>query len=1072
MPVKEEDRQADKSSDSFDGIARNHTDEAFDGIIENSYFGKDPKQDDDYSSENLKNKEDYGTSAPTDASTNTSKSEKESLSKSGGFYNPKNENPRSGKSARGGFFRRKKLALATGISGIIITGFIGMLAYIPLQVAHIKEVFRGSYGGTQEATLLKRKMRLYNRAYFFKNDGEFDGFKQKGVFGFLKNRSSTKLINDLESKGFKVKADLTPEGRWTGKFSSIEYKGEVITSSSSSIWERRSAIRTALAEEYPTRGYMWRSKAARKVYKRYGLNRSAWWNDNAATRKIDAIEARFRSKVRDALNRKPAVDLGVDAPKSPTDENGDSTNPDQDKLNADEAASAKGELDANTKASIDADVNAAEPPNLVREVTQGFKEGAEDSPKKALEAAVSAGKKSVLGAIKITGAVEAACTGIKTLNQIESGSRTIKRLQLMKSFTVYMSLLDAVRTGNVDGKDVGAFMNLMTSKDPDTGKNAYQSGGWQWASKGKGKEPRYGNTFNTGGGTTGVLKKFRTTSYNLVGGPGSVEGTCDTVSNGFFQIGSAIVGIGAAIFSGGTFTAGNFAANFAISTAVDMIRSFATPLLTNLAAGTIVNGWEKGEKFGDMLSAASGSAYYAQGSQLGLRPLKKAEKTALMNEYNDLINDEQSTKPMYARLFDLSDTRSMLSVAVLNSPRSTSELAALAVNPLRVFFGKATAAEDGYECNDEEVVQNDIATDPFCNPILGETKLDSIDPIDNIKWMLNEKYIDDDGNPQGEYADYVKKCFENDNIETLFDVKDFTTTYNSTCTSSGENEKYSKFRAFHIDHNLLACMDKEIDQGHCDDSSASTSSSATTGTPGSFPGVSGLNCDGYLKITSQPAQISNGLPTNTTTIRYSSDIQNVCNQTKADCLNQVTGTKKALCAAYEFNDSWYGGATKTEGIPSNQYFYGLSQATNAVYNVTGWYASRKPGLNGYNLLECSALTTVAVYKAFGYSKAIGCSGNWGTRSHPDLFKQISWADVEPGDFLTYSQTCNLTSGYGHIAIAASKVDASGNFIVYEQSSFGTTAHFRKANTSTWGINAKKGINTFSGNISRWVGTGI
>lgn len=789
-----------------------------------------------YSGKSLESAENKASENQGSSNENQYNNEKSALNKieESSFFRPSVLNNKSGS---GGLSGRRKIAIGASIVSLILSIFIGILSYIPLQIAHIKESFRRAYGGTQESTLVRRKMRVYNRAFFFTKDGEFDGYKEKGVFGFAKNRSSKKLITDLESKGFKVNAELTQDGKWTGRFREIEYKGQKITGANSSIWERRSAVRTALAEEYPTRGFMWRSKQARKVYSRYGLNRTAWWNDNAATRKIDDIEIRFRKKVRDAFRRNAPVDLGVDAPKSPTDEDGKSTNPDADKVSADEAAKAKAELDTNTKASIDADVTSPKPPNPIGELV-------EDAARNLDNAAADAAKKSVIGAIKITGAVEAACTGIKTLNQIESGSRTIKRLQLLKSFTVYMSLIDAVRTGDVDSKDVGAFMNLMTSKDPDTGKNAYQSGGWLWASRGSGKEPRYGNTFNTGGGTTGVLKNFRTTSYSIVGGPGKVEGTCDTVSNGWFQLGSAIVGIGAAIFSGGTFTAGNFAANFAITTAVEMIRSFATPILTNLAAGTIVNGWEKGEKFGDMLSAASGSAHYAQGSQLGMRPLKKPERAALMEEYDQILRDEFRQKPFYAQLFDLSDTKSILSMAVIKSPRNVSDIASLLVKPLGVFHGKAKASEEGYECNDEEVIDNDIATDPFCNPILGESGLDRIDPIDNIKWMLSNNYIDDNGTPQGDYAEYVSKCFENQNIETLFDVKDFTTTYNERCVSSGESDKFLRFRAFRIDNGLLECIDLELDQGSCEGGSAGASASSTTTTSSSnttFPGFNGTS---------------------------------------------------------------------------------------------------------------------------------------------------------------------------------------------------------------------------------------
>lgn len=216
--------------------------------------------------------------------------------------------------------------------------------------------------------------------------------------------------------------------------------------------------------------------------------------------------------------------------------------------------------------------------------------------------------------------------------------------------------------------------------------------------------------------------------------------------------------------------------------------------------------------------------------------------------------------------------------------------------------------------------------------------------------------------------------------------------------------------------------------------------------------ATGLNCSGYKEMTS---------PTVSTDIAYSSEISAGCEQLKNDCLAGVVGTEKILCAAFEFDGTFYGNGYGAFSGSRAESIYGFN-ATSSNYGIYAkrWIDNRSEGLSPNNLLECSGLTSVALYRAYGVDgSTIGCSGNWTERNNPTKFRQLRREEISPGDFLTTSYSCNSDTT-GHVAIAVSAPDENGNLIVYETDSWQRPVRFTMRNLSY-----------FRGGWSRYIGEG-
>lgn len=267
-----------------------------------------------------------------------------------------------------------------------------------------------------------------------------------------------------------------------------------------------------------------------------------------------------------------------------------------------------------------------------------------------------------------------------------------------------------------------------------------------------------------------------------------------------------------------------------------------------------------------------------------------------------------------------------------------------------------------------------------------------------------------------------------------------------TNTRTGEKE-YSKTNICAIDEVIIDSLNKIYD---LDPEGVAVGTDPTTAV-----GTGQLNCQGYTTY----GLTSRGSPTPAT---YDSSTEAACLSLKNQCQSVgALDTIRILCEAFKYDGVQYGnGYGEYSGSKASSVYGFASTSGNFGIQAESWLKNRSGGLSPNNLLECSGLTSVALYDAFDYDgKNIGCSGNYTERNNPTLFRQLPQNEIKAGDFLTKSFGCNSGSG-GHVAIAAGPVDSSGNILVYETNQWGKPTRF---NT--------KSLSYFQGGWSRYIGPG-
>lgn len=146
------------------------------------------------------------------------------------------------------------------------------------------------------------------------------------------------------------------------------------------------------------------------------------------------------------------------------------------------------------------------------------------------------------------------------------------------------------------------------------------------------------------------------------------------------------------------------------------------------------------------------------------------------------------------------------------------------------FSQKAYADSDAIKqyqfCKDEDYQSAglDIATDPFCNPQYGFdmdiVRGSAYEPEKVVDYVYDNGFVDEEGEPVGEFADFVSKCLEgntsigqNDEGEVL-----------EECVS--REDKYRMMRMYCTDSSIDSDMKNET-VGNCATKDADESSSAT-----------------------------------------------------------------------------------------------------------------------------------------------------------------------------------------------------------------------------------------------------
>jgi len=492
------------------------------------------------------------------------------------------------------------------------------------------------------------------------------------------------------------------------------------------------------------------------------------------------------------------------------------------------------------------------------------------------------------------------------------------------------------------------------------------------------------------------------------------------------------------------------------------ISALITSLLGNAVEGQVENRAKEfcgqdeegitvdAEAYGNCMAYAARAASNANTAAMGGVELSNTQERVAMMKLEQKELEEFREKSFLARMFDMKDHRSLavntLHIASKNQLQDVTRLApnvfagstSIVGNLSSAFTKSAHAQASPYNWGENF----NLVSVPL--EILEDPKYD--DPFENA--TLAASILREDLGNGSEIIKRAKKCFG-------VDIKQVTGRWQSTpveevvpmedeyveasCNDLSE-ENWVRIMLFVFDDSIVTAIDC-YEEGDTSDSCREIGSGSGTSLNGVATSTGELDCSGYNKV--------GGSGNSVTKQDYNSEIQQNCQEIKQRCENgSVENTERILCEALKYDGVLYGNSySERWSNGSVRATYGFNtNVGNFGIQAQAWQSQRNPeGLNPNNLLECSGLTSVALYDAFGFDGAnVGCSGNYTQRNNPSIFRQLEPSEVRPGDLLTLTFSCNSDTS-GHVAIAASGVDENGNIIVYETNSWGNPVRFTQKN---------------------------
>lgn len=483
----------------------------------------------------------------------------------------------------------------------------------------------------------------------------------------------------------------------------------------------------------------------------------------------------------------------------------------------------------------------------------------------------TATKASLKGVLTSTafgaGAIDSACTAWTLIRVAGFAAKYYQQRQLIRYGYEFVKVAHKQKYGDLTAEEADYWFGKLTKTNSE-GKGALDSDGYRFAA--------YGDTFNPGSfdAETANLKKGEvsdedvdkimvqneTSRYingqlvstslmakiagavtqNGSAGVDAADGVCKFTKSWKGQalvFGLAAAGAIVAFFTGGASISVGAIAQGAVSVAISVAFALLQPKLIDMAKGEVIKGDENGNEVGNAVTSGIGgyNAQTAPGRGLGVATKDTYQAYSQLNtkvaaKYAEYDREERSPLDPTSKNTFLGSIMANLTPYITKSQNvgtaGLSIFSFVTSNITSFGMGKTAHAADDIEkysqCNDPEYTDRNLAADPFCNlryaiPV-GEL---SIDPEAVLDYMVNNGYVtEEDATPQGEYADYVAKCFNRQTSigDKFTDYTDGESEGNGDAGdecivgNGGENEdKYKMFRLFYLDTSVDDGMDEDFD---------------------------------------------------------------------------------------------------------------------------------------------------------------------------------------------------------------------------------------------------------------------
>lgn len=798
----------------------------------------------------------------------------------------------AGKTTLKGVFKKK--GPLVGILGILGIGGVGAsILFSPaMLLVHMKETLTDKFN-VQLSSLDVRSARVISNQLSDKaTDGICSGaLNVRCRFNSMSKRQMSRLdkagIKAFDKNGTPLKANSLGRGRPA----SIEIDGKKLNASDLRKEMRRNpSLRSAYNRVYNPKFTAFSDSVSKKVNTKLKISKK---NNLVGATDKEGLNKKLRSTVSgDDFSIKNDPNIKITEDGEYIDE---STDP-HTKLSKEEYEARKKSL-----SDFDAESNARK---------DASKMGSKLT-KLSLKGALTS---TALGA----GAVDSVCTGYQMIRAAGFAAKYIGMLQLSRYAMTFMTTADAIKAGEATPEQVEYLGNILTSTNSE-GKSATDSYGYKFAAYGEtGGMPKISNAINSEEEAILADEVLRYTNGQLVdkntltdiiklidnggGSTDSADKACGFVKSGWGQtilIGTAVLGVGVAVFTGGVSLGWGAALQATASISLSIAVVMLSPKLAEMATGTLVTGDENGNQAGNAIVSGMGgyNAQLAQGR--GLAVLTKEDAVAYQNLTNETLALYSEADRVESSPFDITNKNtfvgSVASQLIAHAPRdipsiTNSVIKSLSSIPASIASkttAKAASVDDFSKCNDTEYSDRNLAADPFCNLQYGMKPSSlNIDPNTVLDSLINGGHIDEvSGEPTSDrFKEFIEYCVDRESPIGGYregesgdlEGESGDLAYGYACVDGGGEDKetndlYTNFRLYLIDKSIV----DELDGTTPGDSSSQTATE--DGSPvnlpdGTEPELSKIILDSgnVVDSTGQLSQIINGSRTN-----VSSDILRV-----------------------------------------------------------------------------------------------------------------------------------------------------------------------------------------------------
>lgn len=404
------------------------------------------------------------------------------------------------------------------------------------------------------------------------------------------------------------------------------------------------------------------------------------------------------------------------------------------------------------------------------------------------------GVRSAVKGLGILGAADVACSVKNTARAVSAGAKYYREVQLARYFMVYASGIDQLVANEADPGTTNYLFNKLSEIDnrakivdettlqvdsngtvepidnPDYGKNAYDSQGVKVAMYNEAPNlSARSMQYTIGGGSVmGTLSEINNFIEKYAQGD-----KCKFIQNNAVRIGSVVFGV----IIGAVTLGGSLAIQVGASVAIGMAIPILENYLAQMLAGNVADASTSGVDAGNAMFAGAASLMGRMAMGRGMQPANISRMKNYLSATSEVKNDYIAIETEAAKStpFDVMNQYSFLGSLVrkISPPlqkgsqsvgMTLSRGLSIFSTASNVFIPTASAASEFNrdrftKCKDYGYEELGIDADVFCNVRYTMSAYELSLDTDTVRnYMYVNGYVDADGEPIGEYADFIEQC--------------------------------------------------------------------------------------------------------------------------------------------------------------------------------------------------------------------------------------------------------------------------------------------------------------------------